>query len=44
MVRGSVWWAELPEPGKSGPGFRRPVVVIQSDHFIIVMSELLLLC
>lgn len=34
MVRGSVWWAELPEPGKPGPGFRRPVVIIQSDQFI----------
>ena len=34
MVRGSIWWAELPEPGKSGPGFRRPGVVIQSDRFI----------
>jgi mRNA interferase MazF len=31
--RGEVWWASLPEPGGSGPGFRRPVLVIQSDPF-----------
>ncbi len=29
--RGEVWWAELPEPAGSGPGFRRPVVVVQGD-------------
>ncbi len=26
-----VCWAELPEPTGSGPGFRRPVVVVQGD-------------
>lgn len=26
-----VWWAELPEPIGSGPGFRRPVVVVQGN-------------
>jgi mRNA interferase MazF len=31
--RGEVWWASLPEPTGSGPGYRRPVVVIQSDDF-----------
>jgi mRNA interferase MazF len=31
--RGEVWWASLPEPGGSGRGFRRPVLVIQSDPF-----------
>lgn len=29
--QGDVWWADLPEPTGSGPGFRRPVVVIQGD-------------
>lgn len=33
IQRGEIWWAELPEPAGSGPGFRRPVVVIQSDDF-----------
>jgi mRNA interferase MazF len=33
MKRGEIWWASLPEPTGSGPGFRRPVLVIQSDPF-----------
>ena len=33
MLRGEVWWASLPPPVGSGPGFRRPVVVLQSDPF-----------
>ena len=33
MKRGDVWWAILPEPQGSGPGFRRPVVVVQSNPF-----------
>ena len=33
MRRGEIWWAELPEPNSSEPGFRRPVVVVQSDDF-----------
>ncbi len=32
VAQGDVWWAELPEPIGSGPGLRRPVVVVQSDH------------
>ena len=31
--RGDVWWATLPEPRGSGPGFGRPVLVIQADSF-----------
>ncbi len=26
-----MYWANLPDPTGSGPGFRRPVVVIQGD-------------
>ena len=33
MQRGEIWWASLPPPMKSGPGYRRPVVVMQSDDF-----------
>lgn len=33
MKRGEIWWASLPAPAGSGPGFRRPVVVIQSNPF-----------
>ena len=32
VAQGEVWWAELPEPAGSGPGFRRPVVVVQGNH------------
>ena len=31
ISQGDIWWAELPEPVGSGPGFRRPVVVVQGD-------------
>ena len=31
--RGEIWWADLPEPRRSEPGYRRPVLVIQSDPF-----------
>lgn len=33
MRRGEIWWASLPEPAGSGPGYRRPVLVVQSDEF-----------
>ena len=31
ISQGDVCWAELPAPAGSGPGFRRPVVVVQGD-------------
>lgn len=31
ISQGDVWWADLPAPTGSAPGFRRPVVVVQSD-------------
>ena len=33
MKRGEIWWASLPEPSGSEPGYRRPVLVIQADEF-----------
>jgi len=33
IARGEVWWADLPEPSGSAPGFRRPIVVVQGDAF-----------
>ena len=33
MKRGEVWWADLPEPAGSEPGFRRPVLIVQADEF-----------
>jgi mRNA interferase MazF len=31
--RGEIWWADLPEPIGSAPGYHRPVLVVQSDAF-----------
>ncbi len=31
--RGEIWWAELADPRGSEPGYRRPVLVVQSDAF-----------
>lgn len=33
IAQGEVWWADLGDPTGSQPGFRRPVVVVQSDAF-----------
>ena len=33
MKRGEIWWADLPEPSGSEPGFRRPVLILQSNDF-----------
>jgi mRNA interferase MazF len=31
IAQGHVYWADLPNPTGSGPGFRRPVIVVQGD-------------
>jgi mRNA interferase MazF len=31
--RGEIWWASLPSPTGSGPGFRRPVLVVSADSY-----------
>lgn len=31
--RGEIWWADLGEPRGSGPGYRRPVLIVQDDRF-----------
>jgi mRNA interferase MazF len=33
MKRGEIWWANLPDPVASEPGFRRPLLIIQIDEF-----------
>ena len=33
MQRGEIWWAALPAPIGSEPGYRRPMLIIQSDVF-----------
>jgi mRNA interferase MazF len=31
VSQGDIWWAKLPPPTGSGPGFQRPVIVIQGN-------------
>ena len=31
IAQGDVWWTDLPDARGSGPGFRRPIVVVQGD-------------
>ena len=33
IAQGEIWWADLDPPTGSEPGFRRPVIVVQSDAF-----------
>lgn len=33
ISQGDIWWADLPDPSGSEPGFRRPVLVVQGDAF-----------
>jgi mRNA interferase MazF len=31
VCQGEIWWADLADPVGSGPGFRRPVLIVQGD-------------
>ena len=31
ISQGDIWWADLPAPRKSEPGYRRPVIIVQSN-------------
>ena len=31
--RGEIWWASLPGPAGAKPGYRRPVLVVQTNDF-----------
>jgi len=33
VQRGEIWWAALPDPAGSEPGYRRPMLIVQSDVF-----------
>lgn len=33
MFQGELWWAEMPEPRGSEPGYARPVLIVQGDSF-----------
>jgi mRNA interferase MazF len=31
--RGEIWWASLPDPIGSSPGYKRPILIVQSNEF-----------
>lgn len=33
MRRGQIWWAAIGDPSGSGPGYRRPAVIISANDF-----------
>ena len=33
MKKGEIWWASLPTPRGSEPGFRRPVIIVSANDF-----------
>lgn len=33
VAQRDIWWAALPEPVGSGPGYDRPVLIVQGDAF-----------
>lgn len=33
VARGELWWVDFGEPVGSGPGYRRPAVIVSSDRF-----------
>lgn len=33
MRRGDIWWASLPEPAGSAPGYRRPLLIVSANSF-----------
>lgn len=33
MIKGEIWWVELPSPRGCEPGKKRPVLIIQVDTF-----------
>ena len=33
IQRGDIWWAALPTPSGYEPGYKRPLLIVQSDDF-----------
>jgi mRNA interferase MazF len=31
--RGEIWWASLPDPVGSTPGYKRPILIVQANEF-----------
>jgi mRNA interferase MazF len=33
MRRGQIWWAGMGDPAGSGPGYRRPAIIVSANDF-----------
>jgi mRNA interferase MazF len=33
MRRGEIWWVSMPDPEGSGPGYRRPYLIVSANSF-----------
>ncbi|PHS25216.1 MAG: mRNA interferase MazF2 [Methylophaga sp.] len=33
MNRGEIWWASMPDPHASEPGYRHPIVIVSANYF-----------
>ena len=42
--QGDMYWLDLGEPAGSGPGFRHPYVVVQSDLFNVSRIRTVVVC
>jgi mRNA interferase MazF len=40
IAQGEIWWADLPGPTGSGPGFRRPVLIVQGECLLRTLSKI----
>jgi mRNA interferase MazF len=44
IKQGDLFWLDLGEPKGSGPGFRHPYVVVQSDLFNVSRIQTIVVC
>ena len=44
VKQGDLFWLDLGEPKGSGPGFRHPFVVVQSDLFNVSRIQTVVVC
>ncbi len=44
VKQGDLFWLDLGEPKGSGPGFRHPYVVVQSDLFNVSRIQTVVVC
>jgi len=44
VARGQIWWVDLQDPSGSEPGYRRPILIIQSNRFARSALNTLTVC